>query len=579
MTPQQVYAEAAPSVAALETVDEQGAAIAQFSATQVGPTRFVTVCDGVDAAPALRLLQGDASVAARVADRDRERNLCLVEAEQPLGRALAPRDQVPAVGQRVFAISNALGLGVGISEGVVAGIRGAAGGLVQFTAPVSPGSEGGSLVDDEGRLVAILDYRRRDGQNVNFGAPVAWVAQIPVRAAAAAVQLQRFDAAVALSRQAQWPALAKHAAGWLAEQPNQPDALQFAIEAAQGLQQPAAVLDGWRTLRRVKPADAPTGLGLGRALWASGLRDEALALARQLVAEHAEDANARLFLAQVLHSGGAWADAEAAYRQAIGLDAWLNDAYRGLASLAQARNDTATALSIWSRLSGLYPQAMDYRVALLRTYVSAGRPRDAWAELERWPTPLKDSATALLWRALVLLDLGAPEAALQAARQSLAQGVDTPALAWNTAATALARLVRYPEGIAAIRQATELDPDNLFWKRRQVNFLFDGGRPQEALQAAQALAAAAPGRADILGELGRVLVRSDRHAQAIPVLERALQADARQPDVWRALIRAHQNLGQHPQARKAHARLRDIDAVQAERAWRSFVLPFEESRP
>lgn len=580
MTPQQVYAAVAPSVAALQTVDEQGSPIAQFSATQVGATRYVTVCDGVDAAPALRLRQGEASASARIGARDRERNLCLVEAAQAIGPALTLHAALPATGQRVFAISNALGLGVGISEGVVAGIRSLSPGrLVQFTAPVSPGSEGGALVDDQGRLLAILDYRRRDGQNVNFGSPAAWIAEIAPRADGAAAQLQRFDAAAALSRQEQWQALADHAAAWLVHQPEQPDALRFAIEAAQALGQPDAVLGGWRALRRIKPDDAPTGLGLGGALWGSGLRAEALALARQLVAEHAEDGRVQLFLARVLRASGALADAESAYRRAIGLDAWLTDAYLGLATLAQARNDTATAVSIWSRLSGLYPQELQYREGLVRTSMRAGRPRDALAELDRWPAPHKDSATASLWRAEVLLELGAPEAALQAARQGLARGVDSPAIAWTLSATALARLQRHPEAIAAIGQAVALDPGNAARARRQVHFLFDGGQAQEALRAAQALADSHPDQAELLGEYGRALVRSDRHADAVPVLERALQADARQPFVWRALVRAHQNLGQRQQARAAHARLREIDAAQADDVWRSFVQPFEEGRP
>ena len=64
-----------------------------------------------------------------------------------------------------------------ISEGVVAGIRHfPAGDYIQFSAPISPGSEGGALVDEQGRLVGVIDYRRRDGQNENYQYDTLWEA-------------------------------------------------------------------------------------------------------------------------------------------------------------------------------------------------------------------------------------------------------------------------------------------------------------------------------------------------------------------------------------------------------------------
>ena len=41
-------------------------------------------------------------------------------------------------------------------------------GLLQFTAPVSPGSSGGALLDAHGHLIGIIKSQVREGQNINF---------------------------------------------------------------------------------------------------------------------------------------------------------------------------------------------------------------------------------------------------------------------------------------------------------------------------------------------------------------------------------------------------------------------------
>ena len=82
-------------------------------------------------------------------------------------------------GQPVMVVSNPAGLAWSASSGVLSAQRladevpGAGAGyrLLQFTAPVSPGSSGGVLVDGEGRALGIV-IASRGGQNLNFAVPV-----------------------------------------------------------------------------------------------------------------------------------------------------------------------------------------------------------------------------------------------------------------------------------------------------------------------------------------------------------------------------------------------------------------------
>lgn len=78
------------------------------------------------------------------------------------------------IGQRVYAIGNPEGLANTISEGIISGRRTLQGNsLYQITAPISPGSSGGPIVDEQGAVVGIAVGAFGSGQNLNFAIPIA----------------------------------------------------------------------------------------------------------------------------------------------------------------------------------------------------------------------------------------------------------------------------------------------------------------------------------------------------------------------------------------------------------------------
>src|SRR5712692_4439331 len=89
-----------------------------------------------------------------------------------------------ASGATVFVVSNALGLPWTASSGILSATRmaddvpGAGSGyrILQFTAPLSPGSSGGVLVDVEARILGIVVGSLSVGQNVNFAVPIDTIA-------------------------------------------------------------------------------------------------------------------------------------------------------------------------------------------------------------------------------------------------------------------------------------------------------------------------------------------------------------------------------------------------------------------
>src|SRR3989449_2564113 len=89
-----------------------------------------------------------------------------------------------ASGAVVFVVSNAVGLPWTASSGILSATRmaddvpGAGSGyrILQFTAPLAPGSSGGVLVDAEARILGIVVGSFSVGQNINFAVPIESVA-------------------------------------------------------------------------------------------------------------------------------------------------------------------------------------------------------------------------------------------------------------------------------------------------------------------------------------------------------------------------------------------------------------------
>lgn len=83
------------------------------------------------------------------------------------------------VGSEVYAVGNPSGLEGTFSEGIVSGIRNFEGdNVLQITAPISPGSSGGPVLNPEGEVVGIATATFENGQNLNFAVPSEYVTQI-----------------------------------------------------------------------------------------------------------------------------------------------------------------------------------------------------------------------------------------------------------------------------------------------------------------------------------------------------------------------------------------------------------------
>lgn len=85
----------------------------------------------------------------------------------------------PVVGDQVYVVGNPLGLEGTFSEGIISGIRHLdSDSILQMTAPISPGSSGGPVMDSSGAVIGIAEATFSNGQNLNLAVPVSYLARL-----------------------------------------------------------------------------------------------------------------------------------------------------------------------------------------------------------------------------------------------------------------------------------------------------------------------------------------------------------------------------------------------------------------
>ena len=109
---------------------------------------------------------------------DAERDLAIMKSTQ-IGTPLVLAKRVPDIGEDVIAIGNPKGLEGTVSSGIVSGIRtDDKSQYFQITAPISPGSSGGPVIDEFGEVLGVSTSYIDGSQSLNFAMPVAYLTKL-----------------------------------------------------------------------------------------------------------------------------------------------------------------------------------------------------------------------------------------------------------------------------------------------------------------------------------------------------------------------------------------------------------------
>ena len=176
MTPAEIARRATPSVVQIRSHDRIGSG---FVVAADG--RIATSLHVVEDAGALEIVLSDGRTFTRVqvVAHDEQQDVVVLAIDARRLPALRLARHPIEAGERVVAIGHPEGLENTVSDGLVSAVRerGSAE-LLQISAPISPGSSGGPVLNDRGEVVGVATATHRVGQNLNFAVPVARLAPL-----------------------------------------------------------------------------------------------------------------------------------------------------------------------------------------------------------------------------------------------------------------------------------------------------------------------------------------------------------------------------------------------------------------
>ncbi len=239
-TPQQVFAQAAPHVVAVEMIDKHGRDAAQGSGIVMGQGTVVTTCDIVEKGKAARVRRSGKSFNAAPLKTQAHDNLCRLKVPELQSEPIAlGTTKKLSIGERVFAIGarsekehkegrdqkegkertkgKEVAPKLALEVATVTSLRSYNGAKYgRVSPPVSSGFGGGGLFDKEGNLLGILSPQVIQGEKLTFILPVDWIdesgkekGQEAPAAAHGSNGLDWLNRALALEKKAEWRGLLK----------------------------------------------------------------------------------------------------------------------------------------------------------------------------------------------------------------------------------------------------------------------------------------------------------------------------------------------------------------------------------
>lgn len=476
----------------------------------------------------------------------------------------APRGKPSALrqGDRIYTLGAPLGLNLTASDGMVSAIRTIEGvGLyLQITAPISPGSSGGPVLNTDGEVVGITAFYLTKGENLNFAVAISTVeaewtgnetprpfaaasaqanGKAPTKApppdstevarlyAQGAAAIPSDDASKSVKVAACRKALPYFAtANRLA--PNDPDILFQEAYCHVVLGETAKAIREYRAAIRIKPNDATARNNLGVALGNAGRSKEEITEYRAAIRIKPDSVEGHFNLGLALGTAGRTEEAIAELRAAVRIKPDYAEAHYNLGVALGKAGRTSDAIAEYKTAISTKPAYAEAHYNLGLAYGEAGRTDEAIAE----------------FRAAIHIN---------------PQHVE----AHYSLGAALGRAGRIDEAIAECRAAIRIKPDSAEALYNLGVTLDAAGRTNEAISEYRASIRAKPGFAVAHLNLGAALGDQGRVEESIAEYRTAIRIE---PDC----AEAHGNLGMcysvkgdRARAMKEYGILKSLDKAKA----------------
>jgi tetratricopeptide (TPR) repeat protein len=322
-TAAEVFEKTSQSVVVVKIQDEKGNDIALGSGIVLPGGDVATNCHVIDNAVGIKVYQGKKGYNAIPRYLDYDRDVCSLSVPDMKAPSVSVGStKTLKVGSRVYAIGAPKGLTLTLSEGIISNLRTVEGGqYLQITAPISHGSSGGGLFDEDGRLIGLTTFYIAEGQQLNFAIPVEWIGELSQHHNKNLKTADTYEAwlnqTIALEEKKDWNGLINHALKRIKAFPQ--DALAwYALGLAYGESgQTAKAIEAYNQVIRINPEYREAWYNLGVEYGESGQPAKEIEAYQQAIRINPEYANAWCNLGATYGKSGQPAKAIEALQHAI----------------------------------------------------------------------------------------------------------------------------------------------------------------------------------------------------------------------------------------------------------------------
>lgn len=178
-SPREIAMTALRSVVILEMADSSGQPFSLGSGFFVSDQLVATnahVIEGASGGTAKLVGSANRMKIIGTVGIDRRADIAILKVDGQAPPLKLKSENNSVIGDKVYVVGNPLGLEGTFSDGIISGLRRiGSDSVIQMTAPISPGSSGGPVMNTDGEVIGVSVAAFTSGQNLNLAIPAAYV--------------------------------------------------------------------------------------------------------------------------------------------------------------------------------------------------------------------------------------------------------------------------------------------------------------------------------------------------------------------------------------------------------------------
>jgi tetratricopeptide (TPR) repeat protein len=357
----EVFEQASKSVVVVYNLDDKDNR-QQFASGVVMPNGEVATNHHIiEKAARLAVIFNGKAFDAKASHYNPEMDICLLDVPGlKAPKALIGDTNQLKVGARIYAIGSPSGIGLTLSDGIVSGFREVKGGhYIQNTAPISSGSSGGGLFDEEGLLVGLPTFYLTEGQQLNFAVPIDWVVEESKRQSTLTTiqedQKEWVKKVIVLEQKKDWTCMLRECQLWIKAQPANSEAwyrLGIAHSRTGDMRNAITV---FRKAVSINPDFSAGWIELGVAYELSSKEIEAIEAFKKATRTKPDNADAWSKLGEAYSKSGQTDKAVEAYNKVLLINPGNVQAVFSLGRLYTSANNQEKVMELYRKLKIIDP--------------------------------------------------------------------------------------------------------------------------------------------------------------------------------------------------------------------------------